>query len=242
MREPSRSSIALPEKLHGNIFRWTFKSVKTVAVASFFLSLTFLGFATGLAQDATTVPIEQRPGRISEEAHSQYAKYNEITEFDPFFKKYSKRYFGPHFDWRYFKAQAIAESNLEPDARSGTGAAGLMQIMPTTWESIKTRNPYILGGRQQARWNIAAAIWYDYDIWRRWSPKRTKQDRINFMMASYNAGLGSIMQAQRLARRKNLDYHTWQAIEDTLPDVTGQRSRETIRYVRRINRIKLALQ
>ncbi len=42
-----------------------------------------------------------------------YAPYNQFTEFDRHFSKYSKRYFGPAFDWRYFKAQAIAESRLQ---------------------------------------------------------------------------------------------------------------------------------
>jgi len=39
-----------------------------------------------------------------------YAKYNRVKKFDRHFSKYSKRYFGPAFDWRFFKAQAVAES------------------------------------------------------------------------------------------------------------------------------------
>ena len=39
-------------------------------------------------------------------------------KYDRHFKKYSKRYFGPHFEWRWFKSQGIAESNLKPDATS----------------------------------------------------------------------------------------------------------------------------
>ena len=62
-------------------------------------------------------------------------------EYDELFKKYSKRYFGPAFDWRLFKAQAMAESNLSPAAKSGVGARGLMQLMPTTFREIQTRNP-----------------------------------------------------------------------------------------------------
>ncbi len=45
-----------------------------------------------------------------------YSKYNSFKRYDPYFSKYTKRYFGPAFDWTRFKAQAIAESNLNPDA------------------------------------------------------------------------------------------------------------------------------
>ena len=47
-------------------------------------------------------------------------------QYDRHFKKYSKRYFGPLFDWHWFKAQAIAESALSHDAESHVGARGLM--------------------------------------------------------------------------------------------------------------------
>jgi len=39
-----------------------------------------------------------------------YAKYNRIKKFDRYFSKYSKRFFGPGFNWHFFKAQAVAES------------------------------------------------------------------------------------------------------------------------------------
>ena len=46
-------------------------------------------------------------------------------QFDRHFKKYSKRYFGPHFEWRWFKSQGIAESNLNENASSPAGAKGV---------------------------------------------------------------------------------------------------------------------
>ena len=42
-----------------------------------------------------------------------FDRYNRVQKYDKYFSKYSKRYFGPAFDWRYFKAQAVAESPLE---------------------------------------------------------------------------------------------------------------------------------
>jgi membrane-bound lytic murein transglycosylase F len=52
--------------------------------------------------------------------------------YDDTFSKYSKRYFGPAFDWRIFKAQGMAESNLDSAATSWVGARGVMQLMPAT--------------------------------------------------------------------------------------------------------------
>ena len=98
-----------------------------------------------------------------------YARYNQITRFDHHFSKYSKRYFGPAFDWRYFKAQAVAESRLEENASSVAGAVGVMQVMPQTFEEIRQKNLAIQGGIDQPRWNIAAGIWYDrqnFVMWR----------------------------------------------------------------------------
>jgi len=42
----------------------------------------------------------------------EFERYNKITQYDRYFSKYSKRNFGPNFDWRYFKAQAIAVLRL----------------------------------------------------------------------------------------------------------------------------------
>ena len=44
--------------------------------------------------------------------------HREATRYDPSFKKYAKRYFGAGTDWRWFKAQGMAESDLTPSVRS----------------------------------------------------------------------------------------------------------------------------
>ncbi len=86
-------------------------------------------------------------------AHA-FERYNRVVKYDKYFSKYSKRYFGPGFDWHYFKAQAVAESSLQADARSRVGAEGVMQIMPRTFEEITRKNPGIKGTREQPRWNM----------------------------------------------------------------------------------------
>ena len=52
------------------------------------------------------------------------------------FQKYAKRYFGPAFDWGFFKAQGMSESGLDTAARSRAGARGIMQLMPSTFQAI----------------------------------------------------------------------------------------------------------
>ncbi len=167
-----------------------------------------------------------------------FAKYNRVTKFDRHFKKYTKRFFGPFFDWRHFKAQAIAESNLNPEAKSKVGAEGIMQIMPRTYVEIRKKQTSIKGSRKQPKWCIAAGIYYNRLIWKTWKAKRPFQDRLDFMFGSYNAGKGNILKAQKIAEKMNLNPNLWKSIRPTLPKVTGKNSIETINYVDRINGIK----
>ena len=171
-------------------------------------------------------------------APAGYAQYNRVVEFDRHFSKYSKRYFGAGFDWLYFKAQAVAESDLRADARSPGGAAGIMQIMPRTFAAIRRRHPGIKGPVGDPRWNIAAGIWYDRQHYLEWTAERPFGDRLRFMFGSYNAGLGSILRAQEAAEAAGLDGARWASIEKGLPLVTGRHAAGTLDYVRRIFAIK----
>lgn len=170
-----------------------------------------------------------------------FDRFNNVREFDPYFSKYSKRFFGPAFDWHYFKAQAIAESGLKPEARSRVGAVGLMQIMPATFDEIAKKSLFIKGNRMHPRWNVAAGIYYDRYLWNMWKEDRPFEDRLSFMYGSFNAGKMNIIKAQRRAYKKGLDPNLWRSIVSTLPSVTGKRSKETITYVDKISRIKEVL-
>ena len=170
-----------------------------------------------------------------------FARYKHVTIYDDYLRKYSKRYFGVAFDWTHFKAQAVAESRLDPDAASSAGAVGLMQIMPRTFEEIRQRNPAVKGGRTSPRWSIAAGIWYDRQQFDVWQAPRPLPDRIKFMFGSYNAGRRSILRAQSVAQRDGLNPNLWRSIELSLGAVTGSRGAETLAYVERIGEIRGAL-
>jgi membrane-bound lytic murein transglycosylase F len=174
-------------------------------------------------------------------AGAGFERYNRVVKYDRHFKKYTKRFFGVGFRWQLFKAQAVAESHLDPDARSSVGAAGIMQIMPRTFEEIQHKNPGIKGSRMQPRWNIAAGIYYDRTLWNVFKAERPFMDRVRFMFGSYNTGMGNILKAQQVAEQQGLDPNLWLSIRTSLPEVTGKRSKETIGYVEKIEKIKEVL-
>ena len=82
----------------------------------------------------------------------QAAEIPEVTDrhwtrkYDQYFRKYSKRFFGPAIDWHWFKAQGIAESGLRENAHSWVNAKGIMQLMPRTFADLETKNPELSNG------------------------------------------------------------------------------------------------
>jgi len=162
------------------------------------------------------------------------AMAQKADKFDATFRKYSKRFFGIGFDWRLFKAQAIAESNLNPDARSHVGAVGLMQLMPSTFRAVRTKNPEF-ESIDDPQWNIAAGIQYDSQLWTLWGDQETVPDRIRFMLGAYNAGRVPLLRAQDKAREARLNERAWSSIEIVAPNVPRWRHGETLSYVRRID-------
>jgi membrane-bound lytic murein transglycosylase F len=153
--------------------------------------------------------------------------------YDESFRKYAKRFFGPGYDWRLFKAQAMAESNLDPSARSFCGARGIMQLMPTTFKEVQTKNPEVLS-IDQPEWNIAAGIFYDRQLWKQLTDHPEVADRRRFMFGSYNAGRRTLQRAQDIAEQKALDPLVWPSIQVVAPTVPRWRYSETLQYVTRI--------
>jgi membrane-bound lytic murein transglycosylase MltF len=154
--------------------------------------------------------------------------------YDDVFRKYSKRFFGVGFDWQYFKAQGLAESGLDPQARSPVGARGVMQLMPGTYAMIKKARSEQFGSIEDPEWNIAAGILYNRDLWHIWATNPDETERLRFMFGSYNAGPGTIKRATRVAKTRQLDDRTWKSVEEVAPAVQRWRYRETLPYVRKI--------
>ena len=154
--------------------------------------------------------------------------------YDDTFRKYAQRFFGPGYDWRVFKAQAMAESNISMDAKSWVGARGIMQLMPSTFKEVQSQNPE-MDSIDKPEWNIGAGIFYDRQLYIQWLNQQGDSDSMPFTMASYNAGRGTLLRAQGVAKTRTLDPALWLSVATVAPDVPKWRHDETLTYVDRIS-------
>lgn len=129
----------------------------------------------------------------------------------------------------------MAESGLDPNATSYVGARGIMQLMPSTYQGIASRRPEF-GAIDDPQWNIAAGVMHDRHLWKLWSATISEPERPAFMFGSYNAGEGTILRAKGVARDSVGSDGQWSRIEEVAPTVPRWRYRETLDYVRKINR------
>lgn len=135
----------------------------------------------------------------------------------------------PGRDWRRLKAQCYQESLLEADAVSPVGAIGVCQFMPRTWAEVSAQ-----ASIHDSAWvpsaSIYGAAYYKARLLRIWSAPRPAHDRVQLAEASYNAGAGHLIAAQRACGGPAL----YADIVACLPQITGDHARETITYVERI--------
>ena len=124
-----------------------------------------------------------------------------LSEYDTLFKEGAKKI---GWDWRLLASQAYQESKFKPQARSWAGASGLLQLMPRTAAEFKVRNS------NDPRENVEGAVrfldWLN-DYW----TKRIDdpEERLKFILASYNTGSGHVGDAQRLAEQAGDDPTKW---------------------------------
>ena len=180
------------------------------------------------------------PARSSSANERSREAVRRAERFDPIFKKYTKRYFGVGFDWRRFKAQAMAESNLDTAATSYVGARGLMQLMPSTFATIQSARPEF-GPIDDPEWNVAAGIMHDRYLWKLWHMVEADSEHVRMMFGSYNAGEGPIKRARAEALARQLEAARWASIEQVAPNIPRWRYRETLGYVRKIDNYYLKL-
>lgn len=153
--------------------------------------------------------------------------------YDAAIEKSVKRWWPDLPDARWWKAQLYQESLLDTSAVSPVGARGLAQFMPGTWADVSRRLNIPHGvSPHEARFAIEAGAYYMAVLRREWHLNRPALDRQRLAQASYNAGLGNVLGAQRACDNAR----HWPQIAPCLSHVTGRHANETLTYVVRIAR------
>lgn len=134
-----------------------------------------------------------------------------ISIYDDLFKNASAV---TGWDWKLIAAQCYQESAFDPNARSYVGAQGLMQLMPATAQSMGLKD----GEVWQPEKNIDAAARYIVQLTKTFSDIRDPQERIMFVLASYNGGSMHVRDAMALARKYGKNSQRW---DDVAPFILG---------------------
>ncbi len=142
----------------------------------------------------------QRSSRIVESDFYVLAT-GRISPYDDLIKKYSREI---GWDWRLLASLIYQESRFRRDARSWAGASGLMQLMPATARRFGVRN--INDPEENIRAGIRYIAWLQ-EILQDRIPDR--EERIKFILAAYNVGLGHVLDARALARKHGKNPDRW---------------------------------
>lgn len=126
-----------------------------------------------------------------------------LSIYDAHFKAAAKTV---GWDWHLVGALCYEESGFDPNAVSGAGARGLMQVMEHTAAEYGVTDFF------EPRQNVEVAARHLKDIVAEFSDIPDRYERIKFVVAAYNCGGGHIRDAQALCRRDGGDPRSWQQV------------------------------
>ena len=155
--------------------------------------------------------------------------WQKLKQYKSVIQKYAEQY---DFDWLLILALAFQESGLDQSKKSGAGAVGLMQVLPSTAKDKKIGITNI----QSVENNVHAGVKYLAFLRDHYYSKEEMrpQDRVRMTLAAYNAGPAKIRRVRALAEKMGLDKDRWfRNTEIAALRIIGQ---ETVRYVSNINK------
>lgn len=125
-----------------------------------------------------------------------------ISKYDNMIKEIAHGY---NWDWRLISSIIYHESRFNENAGSWVGAYGLMQLMPATAEAFGVENI------ENPKQNVKGGILLLNSLNNRFLkiiPDST--ERVKFVLAAYNIGLGHVNDAQRLAEKYGKNPLVWE--------------------------------
>lgn len=153
--------------------------------------------------DAFRIPlVEDSP---TNRGHTEYKALRPgvISHYDELFKTASS---GLSWSWHLLAAIAYQESRFDAGVVGWSGARGLMGIMPATGRAYGVANKDELLNPATA---IKVSIRCLKDTEAAFRSIGDVEQRLHFTLGGYNAGVGHIQDAQRLAKKYGANPHVW---------------------------------
>ena len=161
--------------------------------------------------------------------------YERFESLRGLFERYGSEY---GFDYLIVAAQGYQESRLDQSARSGAGAIGIMQLLPSTAADPNVGIPDISSEEP----NIHAGIRY-LDFIRKRYFSDLESDPYNqtlFALAAYNAGPARVTRLRKKAEEQGYDRNRW--FDNVEMIAAREIGRETVQYVANIVKYYVAYQ
>lgn len=127
-----------------------------------------------------------------------------ISRFDPIMRRVGEE---EGQDWRLMSAIAYSESRFIEDLKSSQGAMGIMQIRPVVARHFNVPIDAIDDTETNIR--LAGMLLAEIDSMLRIPSSTPTEDRLSIILASYNAGIGHVLDARRLARSEGANPNSW---------------------------------
>ncbi|GAB4337457.1 MAG: transglycosylase SLT domain-containing protein [Calditrichia bacterium] len=136
--------------------------------------------------------------------NSEFLSLNnrQISPWDTLLKKNAPEI---GWDWRLLASLVYQESQFNPASHSWAGARGLMQLMPSTARQFGARN--IKDPQENLQAGVRYLKWLD-NYWLK-NGVMDSEERLKFVLASYNVGFNHIQDARRLAEKYQKDPNIW---------------------------------
>lgn len=178
------------DSLAARLDRWEKKSDNSDAIRAIYRKYFEISKTSGALPDPSA-------------SYGLRIKNGVISQFDDLFRKHSGI---PGYDWRLLAAIGYNESRFDNSVVSWAGAQGLMQLMPATARAMGISSEAILNPDA----NIMAAARLLKKLDSSLAGKvPDKEERLKFVVAAYNCGLGHIYDAIALAGKYGLDPAVW---------------------------------
>lgn len=146
-------------------------------------------------------------------------QYDSISPYDSLIQEAANEF---NLDWVMLTAIAAQESKFDPYSESWAGAVGIMQVLPR-FSEVSKDSLYVphLNIMEGARIIADHLDHYAYlDSTNQW----------NLALATYNAGMGHLADARRLAIDQNKDPNDWENVSDALLKLMQRKYYQNARY------------